>query len=141
MTEWVPEGQTVNQHYYLTVLATLREWFRTSVLENASCSPDLAPCDFYLFPKIKSALKGIRFESMEEMKPKLAELQNGLMKTDFQHCLEQWKKRLKRDLDLSGFNHCKLYDKPIDVNFYDISTVQRISARNGLSLKGLVAFA
>lgn len=25
MTEWVPEGQTVNQTYYLSVLATLRE--------------------------------------------------------------------------------------------------------------------
>ncbi len=25
MTEWVPEGQTVNLNYYLKVLATLRE--------------------------------------------------------------------------------------------------------------------
>ncbi len=25
MTEWVPEGQTVNEPYYLKVLATLRE--------------------------------------------------------------------------------------------------------------------
>ncbi|GFS73195.1 putative mariner transposase [Trichonephila clavipes] len=25
MTEWVPEGQTVNQTYYLSVLVTLRE--------------------------------------------------------------------------------------------------------------------
>ena len=28
MTEWVPEGQTVNQTYYLTVLATLRKRVR-----------------------------------------------------------------------------------------------------------------
>ena len=28
MTEWVPEGQTVNQTYYLSVLATLRERVR-----------------------------------------------------------------------------------------------------------------
>ncbi|VVC45477.1 Hypothetical protein CINCED_3A011695 [Cinara cedri] len=47
-------------------------------------------------PKIKSALKGIRFESMEEVKQKSVELLNGLTKTDFQHCLEQWKKRMKR---------------------------------------------
>jgi len=25
MTEWVPQGQTVNQHYYLQVLTTLGE--------------------------------------------------------------------------------------------------------------------
>ncbi|KAL4149713.1 hypothetical protein QTP88_003590 [Uroleucon formosanum] len=28
MTEWVPQGQTVNQHYYLQVLTTLRERVR-----------------------------------------------------------------------------------------------------------------
>ncbi|VVC44738.1 Hypothetical protein CINCED_3A023796 [Cinara cedri] len=82
MTEWVPEG--------------------TPVLEHASYSPDLAPCDFYLFPKIKSALKGIRFESMEEVKQKSAELLNGLTKTDFQHCLERWKKRMKRCVKKGG---------------------------------------
>jgi histone-lysine N-methyltransferase SETMAR len=93
MTEWVSEGQTINQTYYLSVLATLRErvrkkrpefwknnsWIlhqdnapahntlsvkqylagkRIPVLEHAPYSPDLAPCDFFLFPKIKSALKG-----------------------------------------------------------------------------------
>ncbi|KAJ8954178.1 hypothetical protein NQ318_005773 [Aromia moschata] len=39
----------------------------TPVLEHAPYSPALAPCDFFLFPKIKSALKGTRFESMEEV--------------------------------------------------------------------------
>ncbi|VVC45369.1 Hypothetical protein CINCED_3A014589 [Cinara cedri] len=102
MTEWVPEDQTVNQHYYLTVSATLRERVRTPVLEHASYSPDLALCDFYLFPKVKSALKGIRFESMEEVKQKSTELLNGLTKTDFQHCLEQWKKQMKRCVARGG---------------------------------------
>ncbi|VVC42293.1 Hypothetical protein CINCED_3A024923 [Cinara cedri] len=72
------------------------------VLEHASYSLDLAPCDFYLFPKIKSAFKGIRFEPMEEVKQKSAELLNGLTKTDFQHCLEQWKKRMKRCVKREG---------------------------------------
>ncbi|VVC42420.1 Hypothetical protein CINCED_3A015417 [Cinara cedri] len=36
---------------------------------------------------------------MEEVKQKSAELLNGLAKTDFQHCLEQWKKRMKRTSD------------------------------------------
>jgi hypothetical protein len=31
-------------------------------------SPDLAPCDFYLFPKLKSALKGTHFQSVDEVK-------------------------------------------------------------------------
>ena len=30
-------------------------------------SPDLAPCDFWLFPKLKENLRGGRYETMEEM--------------------------------------------------------------------------
>ena len=31
-------------------------------------SPDLAPCDFCLFPKLKEKLRGCRYETIEEMK-------------------------------------------------------------------------
>ncbi|KAG5321996.1 MOS1T transposase, partial [Acromyrmex heyeri] len=74
----------------------------TPVLEHAPYSPDLAPCDFFLFPKIKSALKGTRFESMEEVKRKSAELLNVLTKEDFQHCFDQWKKRMERCVARGG---------------------------------------
>ena len=30
-------------------------------------SPDLVPCDFWLFPKLKSPLKGKRFQTIDEM--------------------------------------------------------------------------
>ncbi|KAG5321400.1 MOS1T transposase, partial [Pseudoatta argentina] len=74
----------------------------TPVLEHAPYSPDLAPCDFFLFPKIKSALKGTRFESMEEVKRKSAELLNALTKEDFHHCFDQWKKRMERCVARGG---------------------------------------
>ena len=31
-------------------------------------SPDLSPCDFWLFPKLKEKLRGYRYETIEEMK-------------------------------------------------------------------------
>ena len=31
-------------------------------------SPDLVPCDFWLFPKLKEKLRGYRYETIEEMK-------------------------------------------------------------------------
>ena len=31
-------------------------------------SPDLAPCDFWLFPKLKSPLKGKRFQTVDEIR-------------------------------------------------------------------------
>ena len=35
---------------------------------SASHSPDLAPFDFWLFPKLKKKLRGYRYETIEEMK-------------------------------------------------------------------------
>ncbi|VVC44215.1 Hypothetical protein CINCED_3A021863 [Cinara cedri] len=82
-------------------------WAAENILNNirsgtpgADKRPDSRPEGFP--SRIKSALKGIRFESMEEMKQKSAELLNGLTKTDFQHCLEQWKKRMKRCVARGG---------------------------------------
>ncbi|GFV00358.1 mariner Mos1 transposase [Trichonephila clavipes] len=134
---WVPEGQTINQHYYLEVLGNLRERIRKKrpemwkekswifhqdnapahsalsvkrflakhsipVLEHPPYSPDLASCDFYLFPKVKSALKRTRFESVEAVKEKAARVLKELTKNDFQHCFEQWKIRMERCMDREG---------------------------------------
>jgi hypothetical protein len=39
------------------------------VLENPTPnSPDSTPCDFYLFPKLKGALQGTHFQSVDEVK-------------------------------------------------------------------------
>jgi len=33
-------------------------------------SPDLAPCDFFLFPRMKRDVKGKRFQNVEEVREK-----------------------------------------------------------------------
>ena len=38
----------------------------TAQLLQPSYSPDLAPCDFFLFPRLKKVLKGHRFEATED---------------------------------------------------------------------------
>jgi len=37
---------------------------KTTVLSHPPYSPDLAPCDYFLFPKPKFKLKGMRFEDI-----------------------------------------------------------------------------
>jgi hypothetical protein len=37
-----------------------------AVVPHAPYSPDLAPCDFFLFPRMKSKLKGCRFQDVTE---------------------------------------------------------------------------
>ncbi|KAJ8950114.1 hypothetical protein NQ318_017839 [Aromia moschata] len=41
--------------------------------------------------KVKSALKGARFESVDAVKAKATEVLNQLTEADFQHCFQQWK--------------------------------------------------
>ena len=40
----------------------------TIVVPQPPYSPDLTPADFFLFPKLKSTLKGRRFQTVEEIK-------------------------------------------------------------------------
>ena len=51
-------------------------------------SPDLAPCDFCLFPK----LTGCRYETIEEMKEAVMKVIDTLTQEDFQKLLEQYNK-------------------------------------------------
>ena len=55
-------------------------------------SRDLAPCDFWLFPK----LRGCRYETIEEMKEAVTKVINMLTQEDFygafQKLLEQYNK-------------------------------------------------
>ena len=42
--------------------------FRWELLPFPPYSPDLAPSDFFLFPKLKEHLKGVRFSGTNEAK-------------------------------------------------------------------------
>jgi len=72
------------------------------VTEHPPYSPDLASCDFFLFPKIKSALKGTRFESVDAVKTKATQLLNSRTQDDLQHFFQQWKIRKERCRDRGG---------------------------------------
>jgi len=55
-----------------------------------------------VFPKIKSALKGTRLESVDAVKAKATELMDKLSEDDLQHCLQQWKIRMEQCGDRAG---------------------------------------
>jgi len=66
-----------------------------TVLEHPPYSPDHAPCDFFLFPKIKSVLKGTHFMSVENVTAKTAEIVNSLTEHDLRNCFEHWQHRMQ----------------------------------------------
>ena len=53
-------------------------------------SPDLAPCDFWLFPKLKVNLRGSRFETIEEMKEALTRVMDMFTLEDFQGAFQKF---------------------------------------------------
>jgi hypothetical protein len=49
-------------------------------------SPDLPPCDFWLFPKLKTALKEQRFTDLSDIQRNVKTLLRGIPVNDFQDC-------------------------------------------------------
>ncbi|KYN35367.1 hypothetical protein ALC56_10292, partial [Trachymyrmex septentrionalis] len=65
----------------------------TLMMPQPSYSPDLAPCDFFLFPKLKRPMKGRRYATIEEIKTASKEELNKITKNNVLKCFEDWKKR------------------------------------------------
>ena len=56
-------------------------------------SPDLAPCDFWLSPKLKSALKGKKsLHTVDEVRENTMGQLMVIPTKDFAECFEQWKR-------------------------------------------------
>jgi hypothetical protein len=53
-------------------------------------SPDLAPFDFFLFQKVKTALKGHHFESTEDIQRSVTQVLNDIPQNAFQKRYKQW---------------------------------------------------
>jgi hypothetical protein len=61
-------------------------------------SPDLAPSDFFLFPKIKERLKGRHFDIGSNTTAAL----KAIPQNQFQNCFEVWTRRWHRCIASQG---------------------------------------
>ena len=64
-----------------------------TTVPHTAYSPDLAPCDFYVFPKMKLWLKGQRFVPIEEIQAESQQVLNTLTPADFSDCFQKWQNR------------------------------------------------
>jgi hypothetical protein len=55
------------------------------VLEHPPCSPDLAPSDFFLFPKIKEILKGRHFDDTDDIRSNTTAALKAIPQNQFQN--------------------------------------------------------
>ncbi|GFV48013.1 histone-lysine N-methyltransferase SETMAR [Trichonephila clavipes] len=58
------------------------------LLEHPPYSPVLTPRDFYLFSKVKTALKETQLQSLEEVKAKMVYFLMTVTPNELQHCFE-----------------------------------------------------
>jgi hypothetical protein len=59
------------------------------VIRHPPHSLDLAPCDFFLLPKLKLKLKGRRFDTIEEVQAELQRMLDNLTVKDFQEAFQK----------------------------------------------------
>ena len=86
---WLLQHDSAPAHNALSIRQFLAEK-KIAVLEQPPYSPDLAPCDFFLFPKLKGIIKGIHFESVEAIKRAVTTELRGIPEESFQQCIGVW---------------------------------------------------
>ncbi|KAI8421508.1 hypothetical protein MSG28_009551 [Choristoneura fumiferana] len=69
------------------------------LLGHLPYSPDLAPCDFYLFPKIKEKLQGKLFMNTEEAVGAFQKAVEETPKDEWAKCFSQWFHQMQRYID------------------------------------------
>ncbi|GFV81724.1 histone-lysine n-methyltransferase setmar-like protein [Trichonephila clavipes] len=128
--EYAHTGQIIKKEYYIEVLKRLRNFgnpvtgfFITTMLQRAHTlnfvqqylskhsivqlrqppySPDIAPCDFWLFPRLKMPLKGHRFDNKQTVETNATNALKAISKTDFQECFNKWKHRYEQLVQSNG---------------------------------------
>lgn len=65
-------------------------------------SPDLAPCDFFVFPNVKRLMRGIRYESPEDAVKAFKDLVEGLPPSAWASCWTKWFQRMQSCIDNAG---------------------------------------
>jgi len=72
------------------------------VLEHPAYSPDLAPSDFFLFPKIKEILKGRLFDDVDDIWSNTTAALKTIPQNQFQNCSEGLNRRWHRCIAFQG---------------------------------------
>ena len=73
-----------------------------TVVPQPPYSPDLAPADLFLFPKLKSSLKGHRFQTVEEIEENSIRDLRAIPPNTFQDAFQNWKRRWERCIKSGG---------------------------------------
>ena len=80
--DWFLLHNNTPSHSGTIVKKFLAQW-KVTVLDHPPYLPDLAPSDYFLFPKVKSHLKGRLFDSILDIQKAVTSTLNTIAKDDF----------------------------------------------------------
>ena len=69
-------------------------------------SPDLAPCDFFLFPQLKKTMKARRFDYVEDVQANATR-----QLSDYQRCFRQWQERWNKCIQAQEHYFVRRFDQ------------------------------
>ena len=75
---------------------------QVTALDHPSYSPDLAPCDFWLFPQLKIVIKGTHFSSSEEIKASMTKELKIIKEEELAKCFRGWQDRMQKCINSEG---------------------------------------
>ncbi|UYV76480.1 hypothetical protein LAZ67_14000555 [Cordylochernes scorpioides] len=93
--EWILHVGIARPHTAHVVLQFLAK-HSTIQIPHPPYSPDLAPNDFFLYPKLKMNLKGRKFDNVDMIQAESKATLRNLSKSDFISCFDNWKKKMER---------------------------------------------
>jgi hypothetical protein len=89
----------------LTDTFLIREFLmkhEATVVHQPPYSQDLAPADFFLFPKLKPSIKGHRFQVVEEIEENSLQDLRAIPQNTFHDALQNWEKHWERCIKSGG---------------------------------------
>ena len=92
---WLLHHDNAPAHNALSIRQFLAENI-IAVLEQPPYSPDLAPCDFFLFPKLKGVIKGTRFQDSKAITTAVMKELRVIPMESSQKCIEAWQQRIEK---------------------------------------------
>lgn len=98
---WILHHDNAPAHSSLLVREFLARNSITT-LDHPPYSPDIAPCDFFLFPKCKMVMRGQHWDDVETIKRETTRQLKSLTSEDFEGCFEQWKQRWDKCITIDG---------------------------------------
>ena len=112
--DWFLHHDNATAHTALSVQQFFFLAKNMMVITHPPYSPNLAPCNFFLFPRMKGQMTGNHFADVSKVKKKTLEVLdnrcqwseeevlNNISMEEFQKCFQQWEKRWYKYIESKG---------------------------------------